>query len=57
MREKEKMENCHPKGKDRTKLTDVPLVGNRMQIRRFKLEHISQEREMEIPNWCKRTRG
>lgn len=57
MQKKEKMEDCHPKGKDKTKLTAIPLTGNHMQTRRSKLERISQEKEEEIPNRCKRTRG
>ena len=57
MQEKEKMEDCHPKGKDKTKLTVVPLIGNRMKTKQSKLERISQEREKEISNQCKRTRG
>lgn len=52
----EKTKDCHPKGKDKTKLTAIPLTGNRMQIRRSKLEHNSQEKEKEIPNWHKRTK-
>ena len=57
MQEKEKAEDCHPKGKDRKKLTIVPLVGNCMQTRRSKLERISLEREKEISNRRKRTNG
>jgi len=55
MQEKEKMEACHPKGKDRAKLIVVPLARNHMQTRRSKLECINQEREKEISNWHKRT--
>jgi len=57
MQKKEKTEDFRPKGKDKTKLTDVPLTRNCMQTRRSKLEHINQEREKEIPNRCKRIRG
>ena len=57
MQKKEKTKDFHPKGKDKTKLTVVPLTANRMQTNQSILEHISQEREEEIPNRHKRTRG
>lgn len=44
-RKKERMKDCHPKGKDRTKLIVVPLAGNRMKTRSSKLERISMERK------------
>lgn len=57
MQENEKIEDFRPKGKDMTKLTVVPLAGNHMQTRRSKLERIIQEREKEISNRRKRTKG
>lgn len=56
MQKKEKTEDRHSKGKDKTKLTAIPLTGNRIQTRQSKLERISQEKEEEIPNRCKGTR-
>ena len=41
MQKKEKTEDRHSKGKDKTRLTVVPLTGNHIQTRQSKLEHIS----------------
>lgn len=41
MQKKEKTEDCHSKGKDKTRLTIVPLIGNHIQARESKLERIS----------------
>lgn len=57
MQKEEKTKDFHPKGKDNKKLIVVPLTGNHIQTRQSKLECINQEKEKEIPNRCKRTRG
>ena len=57
MQKEEKTEDCHPKGKNETKLTAIPLAGNHVQTRRSKLEYNNQKKEKEISNRCKRTRG
>lgn len=57
MQKMEKMEDRHSKGKDKTKPTAVPLTGNCIQTRQSRSECISQEKEDEIPNRCKRMKG
>ncbi len=57
MQEKGKSKDFHPKEKDMAKLTVVPLVGNHMQIRRSKLKHISQGKEMEISTRHEKANG
>lgn len=57
IQEKEKTKDCHPKGKDKAKLTVVPLAGNHMQTRKSKLKCINQGREKEISNRRTGTNG
>ena len=54
MREEGKTKSCHSKGKDKEKLTVVPLTGNRMQTRQNKSKRISPGKEVEISAWCKK---
>ena len=48
MQEEGKTKDCRSKGKDKARLTTVPLTGNRMQIRQTKSKRISPGKEMEI---------
>lgn len=57
MQEEGKTKDCHPKEKDKAKLTAVPLAGNHMQTRRTKSKHISQGKEMEISGRRKKVKG
>ena len=54
MQEGEKMRSCHSKGKDKDRLTAVPLTGDRMQTRQRKSKQISPEKEVEISAWHRR---
>jgi len=56
MQEEGKMEDCHSKGKDKARLTDVPLTGNRMQTRQTKSKRINPGKEMEILAWRKKVK-
>lgn len=52
--EEGKMKDCRSKGKDETRLTILPLVGNCTQTRQTKSKRISQGEEMEISDRCKK---
>ena len=57
MQKKGKTKDFHPKEKDRAELTVVPAAGNHMQTWKSELKHISQGKEKEISNRCKKTKG
>lgn len=48
MQEEGKMKDYRSKGKDKARLTAIPLTGNRMQTRQTKSKRISPGKEMEI---------
>ena len=54
MLKKGKTKNCLPKEKERAELIFFPMAGNHMQTQQSKLKHISQGKEKEISNRCKR---
>ena len=56
MQEEGKMKDFHSKGKDKARLTVVPLTGNHMKIRQTKLMCISQGKEMGISAWHKKVK-
>jgi len=54
MQKIKKMEDRHFEGKDKAKSTDDPLIGNRIQTRQSRSEHMGQEKEQELQYQCKR---
>ena len=48
MQEEGKTRSCHYKGKDKDRLTVVPLTRDRMQTRENKSKEISPGKEVEI---------
>jgi len=48
MQEEGKMKDYRSKGKEKARLTVVPLTGNCMQTRQTKSKHISPGKEVEI---------
>ena len=48
MQEEGKMKDCRSKGKEKARLTIVPLTGNHMQTRQTKSKRISPGMEVEI---------
>ena len=54
MQEGVKTRSFRSKGKDKDKITVVPLTGNRMQTRQSKSKQIGPEKKVEIPTRCRR---
>ena len=54
MQEGEKTRSFRSKGKDKDRLTAVPLMGDRMQTRQSKSKRISLGKEVEISAQCRR---